>query len=69
VMLNMAGAASKELSSVVVATLCALGGSVWAGPQFGAIGLACVFSASIALKNIVSYALAKNHLHTARQQP
>lgn len=69
VMLNMAGAASKELSSLVIAMLFATGGSVWAGPEFGAIGLACVFSGSIALKNVVSYALARNHLHTARKQP
>ncbi|MEH6559196.1 MAG: hypothetical protein V7708_15475 [Oceanicoccus sp.] len=65
-MLNMAGAASKELSTLIVAMIFALGGSMWVGPEFGAIGLACVFSSSIALKNIVSYALARHHLHTTR---
>lgn len=69
VMLNMAGAASKELSTLVIAMIFALGGSMWVGPEFGAIGLACVFSASIALKNIASYALARHHLLTSRVQP
>ena len=68
VMLNMAGAASKELSTLVIAMIFALGGSAWIGPEFGAIGLACVFSGSIALKNIASYALARNHLITTREQ-
>ena len=66
VMLNMAGAASKELSTLVIAMILALGGSMWIGPEFGAIGLACVFSGSIALKNIASYALARHHLLTTR---
>ncbi|MEH6635508.1 MAG: hypothetical protein V7700_08310 [Halioglobus sp.] len=66
VMLNMAGAASKELSTLVIAMIFALGGSMWVGPEFGAIGLAWVFSGSIALKNIVSYALARHHLLTTR---
>jgi len=69
VMLNMAGAASKELSTLVIAMIFALGGSMWIGPEFGAIGLACVFSGSIALKNIASYALARHHLLTTRVQP
>ena len=66
VMLNMAGAASKELSTLVIAMILALGGSLWIGPEFGAIGLACVFSGSIAFKNIASYALARHHLLTTR---
>jgi O-antigen/teichoic acid export membrane protein len=68
VLLNMAGAASKELSTLVIAMIFALGASAWVGPEFGAIGLACVFSGSIALKNIASYALARNHLLTTREQ-
>jgi len=68
VMLNMAGAASKELSTLVIAMIFALGASACIGPEFGAIGLACVFSGSIALKNIASYALARNHLLTTREQ-
>ncbi|MCX2980594.1 sugar transporter [Halieaceae bacterium IMCC14734] len=67
VMLNMAGAAAKELSTLVLAMLAALGGSLWVGPEFGAAGLACVFSSSIALKNIASYALARHHLLTMRE--
>lgn len=69
VMLNMAGAASKELSTLVIAMLFALGGSMWIGPEYGAVGLACVFSGSIALKNIASYALARHHLLTTREHP
>jgi len=69
VLLNMAGAAWKELSTLVIAMIFALGGSVWIGPEFGAVGLACVFSGSIALKNIASYALARHHLLTKRVQP
>lgn len=68
VMLNMAGAASKELSTLVLAMSFALVGSALIGPEFGAIGLACVFSASIALKNIASYTLARNHLLKLREQ-
>lgn len=66
VMLNMSGAADKELYSLVLALLCALLGSVMLGPEHGAIGLAMVFSGSIALKNIVSYALARQYLSTLR---
>ena len=68
IMLNMAGAASTELATVVAATIFALVGSVWVGPEFGAIGLAWVFSASIAVKNIASYAMARNHLVRMREQ-
>ena len=69
VMLNMAGAAYKELSALVIAMIFALGGSMWIGPEFGAVGLACVFSGSIALKNIASHAIARHHLLTTRVQP
>ncbi len=65
--LNMAGAASKELATLVIATGFAIAGSIWAGPEFGAIGIACIFSASIALKNIASYLLARHHLFTMRE--
>ncbi|MEH6585715.1 MAG: hypothetical protein V7720_04105 [Halioglobus sp.] len=68
IMLNMAGAASKELATLVVATIFALVASAWVGPEFGAIGLAWVFSASIALKNMASYALARHHLIKMREQ-
>ena len=62
VLLNMAGAASKELSTLVIALAAALAGSAWAGPEYGAPGLAVVFSGSIALKNLASYALATHFL-------
>jgi O-antigen/teichoic acid export membrane protein len=65
VMLNMAGAASRELYTLVLALTAALAGSVWVGPEYGAPGLAAVFSGSIALKNLASYALATHLLKSA----
>jgi O-antigen/teichoic acid export membrane protein len=69
VLMNMAGAASKELSTLVIAMVAALAGSAWVGPEYGATGLAIVFSSSIALKNIASYLLAINLLKSTREQP
>jgi O-antigen/teichoic acid export membrane protein len=69
VLLNMAGAASRELSTLVIALIAALAGSAWVGPEYGATGLAVVFSGSIALKNLASYALARNLLIATREQP
>jgi O-antigen/teichoic acid export membrane protein len=69
VLMSMAGAASRELSTLIIAMAAALAGSAWAGPEYGATGLAIVFSSSIALKNIVSYLLAINFLKSTREQP
>ena len=66
VLLNMAGAAASELFALVIALLVAVAGSIWVGPVHGVIGLAMVFSGSIALKNILSYTLARQHLATMR---
>ena len=68
VLLNMAGVASRELLTLVIAFIAALAGSAWAGPEYGATGLAVVFSASIALKNIASYVLARHYLNSLREQ-
>ncbi len=68
VMLNMAGAASRELSTLVLALAAALAGSAWLGPDYGATGLAAVFSGSIALKNLASYALATHLLKSTSTQ-
>jgi O-antigen/teichoic acid export membrane protein len=69
VLLNMAGAASRELATLVIALAAALAGSAWVGPEYGAPGLAAVFSGSIALKNLASYALATHFLKpTSTQQ-
>lgn len=62
VLLNMSGAASRELMALVLAIGLAVIGSHWAGPLHGAAGLAAVFSASIAIKNIASFALARQAL-------
>ncbi|MEH6611275.1 MAG: hypothetical protein V7696_18025 [Halioglobus sp.] len=67
VLMNMAGAASKEMYTLIIAMIAALAGSAWVGPEYGAIGLAIVFSSSIALKNIASYLLAINLLKPARE--
>ena len=69
VLMNMAGAASKELYTLIIAMGAALAGSAWVGPEYGATGLAIVFSSSIALKNIASYLLAINLLKSTREQP
>jgi O-antigen/teichoic acid export membrane protein len=68
VLLNMAGAASRELSTLVLALAAALAGSALVGPDYGAPGLAAVFSGSIALKNLASYALATHLLNSTSTQ-
>ena len=68
VLLNMAGAASRELYTLVIALAAALAGSAWLGPDYGAPGLAAVFSGSIALKNLASYALATHLLKSTSEQ-
>lgn len=64
VLLNMAGAARRELITLALALAVALAGSLWVGPRYGAIGLALVFSATIALKNLASYLMARHLLKT-----
>jgi O-antigen/teichoic acid export membrane protein len=68
VMLNMAGAASRELSTLVIALVAALAGSAWVGPDYGAPGLAAVFSGSVALKHLASYVLATQLLKSTSMQ-
>ena len=68
VLMSMAGAASRELSTLIIAMVVALAGSAWIGPEYGATGLAIVFSSSIAVKNIASYLLAINLLKSKREQ-
>ena len=69
VLMNMAGAASKEMYTLIAAVITALAGSALIGPEYGATGLAIVFSSSIALKNIASYLLAINDLKPVKGQP
>ena len=68
VMLNMAGVASRELATLVLALAAALAGSAWIGPEYGAPGLAAVFSGSVALKNLASYLLATRFLKSTGTQ-
>jgi len=68
VMLSMAGLASREAASLLLALIVALGLSLWVGPRYGATGLAVVFSGSIALKNILSWFLARQFLNSAGER-
>ncbi|MFT7266108.1 MAG: O-antigen/teichoic acid export membrane protein [Halioglobus sp.] len=69
VLMNMAGAASREMYALIFAMVGALAGSLWIGPEHGATGLAIVFSSCIALKNIASYLLAIDLIKSRREQP
>ena len=62
VMLNMSGFSTRELVTLSIAVVAALLGSMWVGGDYGAVGMAWVFSASIALKNIMSYVMARQLL-------
>jgi O-antigen/teichoic acid export membrane protein len=64
VLLNMAGAASRELATLMLALAVAVVGSVFIGPHYGATGLALVFSFSVAVKNLASYILARHLLNS-----
>ena len=63
VMLNMAGAAALELRVLATCALGAVIASTLVGPGYGALGLACVFSGTIAVKNLASYAVARRYLN------
>jgi O-antigen/teichoic acid export membrane protein len=58
-MLNMAGAARRELQSLLVAAALALIASPVVGSVFGAEGLAWLFSAALAAKSLISYGFAR----------
>lgn len=62
VLLNMAGAAALELRTLVVAMLVAIVLAPLVGPAHGALGLACLFSGTIVIKNLASYAMATHYL-------
>ncbi|MEP4486531.1 MAG: hypothetical protein ABJ013_12935 [Halioglobus sp.] len=59
VVLNMAGAEKQEILALCCALTIAVIASALVGPHYGAIGLAWVFSASIIVKNLLSYGFAK----------
>ena len=69
VMLNMAGAAHFELWSTGIACLALVAVSPIVGPAYGLEGLAVLFSATIALKNLLSYLFALFHLKHRESQP
>ena len=64
VLLNMSGHASRELVALCVTGLVAIVTSAVVGPRYGAVGLAWVFSGSIALKNLISYGMVRGALKT-----
>jgi len=63
-LLNMSGNASRELVALCVTGLVAIVTSAVVGPRYGAVGLAWVFSGSIALKNLISYGMVRGALKT-----
>jgi O-antigen/teichoic acid export membrane protein len=63
VMLNMVGAARLELCATGAVCLVTLAASPTVGDTFGYQGLAVLFSAAVAAKNLLSYALALHYLH------
>jgi O-antigen/teichoic acid export membrane protein len=64
VLLNMVGEARLELKTLVGSLLFALALAPLVGPLHGAMGLACLFSAALAAKNLASYGLASHFLKT-----
>jgi O-antigen/teichoic acid export membrane protein len=62
ILLNMAGGAAIELKALLATIVLASALSPVVGPIYGATGLACLFAASVAFKNLVSYLAAVKHL-------
>jgi len=63
VMLNMAGAAGRELATLLATLLLAGMAVPFVGAAFGAVGIAWLFSALLAFKNLVSYFAARHFLN------
>lgn len=66
VLLNMVGEARRELKSLLLSLLLALSIAPFVGHMYGAIGIAWLFSASLACKNLISLGLAWRHLKNRR---
>jgi O-antigen/teichoic acid export membrane protein len=62
VLLNMAGAAALELRTLGGAMLFGIALAPLVGPAHGALGLACLFSSTIVIKNLASYAMAAHYI-------
>ncbi len=69
VLLNMSGAAGRELRSLLLALATALVLSPWAGAALGALGIAWTFSAALIVKNLVSYMAARRYLSRLEIHP
>jgi len=69
VLLNMSGRASQELKALCITIAFAAIASLRVGPEYGTIGLAFVFSSSIALKNLISYCMVSRALKGMRSEP
>jgi O-antigen/teichoic acid export membrane protein len=67
VVLNMAGAEKKEILALSCALAVATLAAMIVGPLFGAIGLAWVFTASIVIKNLLSYCFARQLINQLEQ--
>jgi O-antigen/teichoic acid export membrane protein len=64
VLLNMSGGARLELGALCLSLFLALSITPVVGANYGAIGLAWLFSITIIFKNVVSYILAIRYLKT-----
>jgi O-antigen/teichoic acid export membrane protein len=62
VLLNMAGAAGRELRTLLLALCIGALLAPWAGATHGAIGIAWAFSIALVIKNLASYLAAQRYL-------
>ena len=69
VLLNMSGAAELELRALLVSLALVTLAAPLVGESYGALGLAWLFSAALAFKNLASYLLAGFHLMRIGKQP
>ncbi len=67
VLLNMSGAAHRELHTLVLALGLALLLAPLIGKTYGAAGLAWLFAAMLAAKNLLSYGMALTHVRNIRR--
>lgn len=65
ILLNMAGAATLELRTLVGSILVGIALAPVVGPVYGPLGLACLFSSTVVIKNLASYAMAIRYTRQA----
>jgi O-antigen/teichoic acid export membrane protein len=65
-LLLMGGAGQREFTALAVTLLIATTLTLWVGPRWGAPGIAIVYSAAIAGKNLISYVIACQFINQQR---